>query len=155
MQRAVSGRKTGPRLPAQRVRDLDTVAKVESCNAPNFGENSKRDEIVDSYSLSRATEVADEFSVRRRGPQISTRKPCLRSSEFLATGAKRLLQQYHLTSGHKPPSKDVRFVPKTDSAADQRAELFDHLVGAGEHRRRHVQAKVTSGLEIDYELEFG
>jgi hypothetical protein len=33
-----------------------------------FGENLKREEIADSYSLSRATEVAYEFSVRRRGP---------------------------------------------------------------------------------------
>ena len=33
-----------------------------------FGENLKRAEIDDSCSLSRATEVADDFSVRRRGP---------------------------------------------------------------------------------------
>ena len=30
-----------------------------------FGENLKREDIGDSYSLSRATEVAKEFSVRR------------------------------------------------------------------------------------------
>src|SRR6202011_1535650 len=33
-----------------------------------FGENLKRAEIDDSCSLSRATKVADEFSVSRRGP---------------------------------------------------------------------------------------
>jgi hypothetical protein len=33
-----------------------------------FGENLKREEIADSYSAGRATEVAYEFSVRRRGP---------------------------------------------------------------------------------------
>jgi hypothetical protein len=33
-----------------------------------FGENLKREEVDDSYSLSRATEVAHEFSVKRRGP---------------------------------------------------------------------------------------
>jgi hypothetical protein len=32
------------------------------------GENLKREEIDDSYSVSRATDVAYEFSVRRRGP---------------------------------------------------------------------------------------
>jgi hypothetical protein len=32
------------------------------------GENLKREEIDDSYSVSPATEVAYEFSVRRRGP---------------------------------------------------------------------------------------
>ena len=32
------------------------------------GENLKREEIDDSYSVSRATEVAYDFSLRRRGP---------------------------------------------------------------------------------------
>jgi hypothetical protein len=44
---------------------LDFGAKVESCIGPNFGEALKREAIDDSYSLSRATEVAYEFSVRR------------------------------------------------------------------------------------------
>jgi hypothetical protein len=46
----------------------DTVAKVESCNGLNFGENLKRKKIDDSHSLSCVTEVAYEFSVRRQGP---------------------------------------------------------------------------------------
>jgi hypothetical protein len=33
-----------------------------------FGESLKREAIDDSNNLSRITEVADEFSVRRRGP---------------------------------------------------------------------------------------
>src|SRR5215813_5484650 len=32
---------------------------------------------------------------------------------------------------------------------------FDHLVGAGEQRRRYVEAKRTRGRKIDDELEFG
>jgi hypothetical protein len=33
---------------------------------------------------------------------------------------------------------------------------FDHLVGAGEQRRRHLEAKRPScGLEVDHELELG
>ena len=43
----------------------DTVAKVESCIGPNFGETLKREVIDDSHNLSRATEVAYEFSVGR------------------------------------------------------------------------------------------
>ena len=43
----------------------DTVAKVENCISPNFGETLKREAIDDSDNLSRVTEVAYEFSVRR------------------------------------------------------------------------------------------
>jgi hypothetical protein len=33
--------------------------------------------------------------------------------------------------------------------------LFDHLVGAGEQRRRRFQAKSLRGLAIDHQLELG
>src|SRR5262245_20040206 len=32
---------------------------------------------------------------------------------------------------------------------------FDHLVGAGEQRRRHLKAERLGGPNIDYQLEFG
>src|SRR5262249_58869951 len=32
---------------------------------------------------------------------------------------------------------------------------FDHLVGAGEQRRRHVEAERLGGRQIDHEIEFG
>ena len=43
----------------------DFVAKVESCIVRIFGEILKREAIDDSDSLSRVTEVAYEFDVRR------------------------------------------------------------------------------------------
>ena len=33
------------------------------------------------------------------------------------------------------------------------ASLFDHLVGGGEQRRRHVDTKRLGDLEVEYELE--
>jgi hypothetical protein len=33
--------------------------------------------------------------------------------------------------------------------------LFDHLVGAGEHRCRHFEAEGFRGLEVDYQLVLG
>jgi hypothetical protein len=33
--------------------------------------------------------------------------------------------------------------------------LFDHLVGAGEQRRRHGEAKRLGGLNVNYEFERG
>jgi len=33
--------------------------------------------------------------------------------------------------------------------------LFDHLTGASEQRRRHVEAEGFRGLEVDDEIEFG
>ena len=43
---------------------------------------------------------------------------------------------------------NVRFVP----AADILDRLFDHLVGAREHRRGYVEADRLRSLEVDYQL---
>ena len=47
-------------------------------------------------------------------------------------------------------ARDVRFVPIADIGT-----LFDHLVGARLHCRRHVEAERLGRLQIDVELDFG
>src|SRR5262245_26606491 len=39
--------------------------------------------------------------------------------------------------------------------SQQTAQLFDHLVGAGQHARRQLKAERLCGLEVDHELELG
>jgi hypothetical protein len=39
------------------------------------------------------------------------------------------------------------------NAVQQKAALFDHLVGAGKERRWDSEAEGAGGLEVDYQLE--
>jgi hypothetical protein len=90
--------------PLRRNADIDALTKSATCRyccksrklhrSAFLVKTLKHEAIDDSDNLSRATDVAYEFSVRDEVPQIFTRKTRLRPSEFLTPSAKRLLQHY-------------------------------------------------------------
>src|SRR5262249_49370554 len=44
---------------------------------------------------------------------------------------------------------------RLDRTSLRLAHSFDHLVGAGEKRRRHIEVERPSGVKVDHQLELG
>ena len=81
--------------------ELIVLQKSKVAPVQIFGENHKRKEVDNSHSLSRATEVAHEFGVRRCGPSNSYTNNAPAALRNLTTSAKRLLQHYRVHSGRR------------------------------------------------------
>ena len=59
-------------------------------------------------------------------------------------------------SGLRTPSGPSRgCAVSLRSATSRHRGSFDHIVGAGEQRRRHVEAERLGGLQVEHELELG
>jgi hypothetical protein len=76
------------------------------------------------------------------------RFPTMRSpvGESMGSSLQRPLARVAASVHPRPASRE-------EGGAD--SDLFDHLVGAGEQLRRHVEAERLSGGQIDDEIEFG
>ena len=57
-------------------------------------------------------------------------------------------------SGHWNSAARCPLCAKSGQSAAQQSGLFDHLVGAGEHDRRHGEAERLGDLEVDDKIEF-
>jgi hypothetical protein len=107
-----------------------------------FGETLIREPVDDSDNLSRPSEVAHEFCARWLGPpQISTRKPRLRPSEFLTPSTKRLLQHYRHTEATREAAAGFRTLVAGTvfhrSQADERGLFIQPSSAASYKHERH------------------
>src|SRR5215472_5310096 len=60
-----------------------------------------------------------------------------------------------ITSGLQRTAGPYRCATTGCEQSQQTAQLFDHLVGDGEHARRDSEAERPGGLHVDDQLEFG
>ena len=91
--------------------------------------------------------AAAVWPLAARGQQPATR---------LRPAAHALLSHRGCSGGNSTrTSPEVGEVPRSDISGAANCSLFDHLVGAGEQRRRHCEAKHPGCLRVDDQLELG
>jgi hypothetical protein len=111
------------------------LQKSKVASARIFGETLKRKAIDDSDNLSRVTEVAYEFSVRRGGPSdlyTKTAPAALRIFDAFGKTTFATLSPRKQTSSPRPAMSQK--CHERTHELQQNVALFKHLIGAGEQR---------------------
>src|SRR3954469_1535146 len=108
--------------------------------------------------------AVDRTAVMPHGPSVSRESAA--AAKLTANCAfdhlvARRIYNHHRDAKRRPYApdlgakghRDFRVVPRTHSFAATNTILFDHLVGAGEQRRRKFEAQRFSSSEVDDEVE--
>src|SRR5262245_25360883 len=115
-----------------------------------------------SWQRRRRSPLPNKLSSKRERSSTTRLKAQEKNRDLFRESSKSSCRTRDCQCTALPPKADiaernhhVRFVPKGDIRSAAKSRLFNHLVGAREQRRRHVDAKHLRSLEIDHQLELG
>jgi hypothetical protein len=123
------------------------VAAAPPTNAMNSRRLIAAPEAQDVDNRIPPTEALEEVPMFVSGQNLPKLHVRVRSAFALITTKSRT--SFDVSSGPKPAVSGCSKNPLS------KASLFDHLIGAGEERRRNVEPQNSRGGQVDEEVELG